>query len=426
MKLTRVNVERLVLPTGVNDGIIFDDGLPGFGLRIRHGGKRTWIIQYRVGTRQRRVTFGTTLTFNADDARKQAKIALSKVQLGHDPQLEKGEMRTQAVITLAAIAERYLEERAANRLKPKTLAEVTRSLRDHWKPLHRLPLAKVARVNVAGELGRIAREHGPIAANRSRAYLSTLYSWAIGEGLADANPVVGTNKSAEETSRDRVLDDGELRLVWSCAGDGDYGTIVRLLLLTGQRREEVAAMRWSELNLDKRLWRLGGERTKNALAHDVPLPDAAIDLLATHGRRTGRDLMFGEGVGPFQGWSNAKSALDKRLQAAGMAAPWRLHDLRRTAATRMADLGVQPHVVEAVLNHVSGHKSGVAGIYNRAAYAVEKSAALTLWASHVMALVGGLTMRKSDEAGGRGARGIGDGQEAYDGRRQVGHPEVVQ
>ena len=388
MKLNRVNVERLALPAGVNDRIIFDDGLPGFGLRIRDGGKRTWIVQYRVGAKQRRVTLGTVKTLNADEARKRARNALSKVHLGHDPQIEKGETRTQSVITLAAIAERYLEERAANRLKPKTLAEVTRSLRDHWKPLHRLPLAKVARVNVAGELGRIAKEHGPIAANRSRAYLSTLYAWAIGEGLADTNPVVGTNKSGAEVSRDRVLDDGELRLVWSCAGDGDYGAIVRLLILLGQRREEVAAMRWSELDLDKRLWRLGGERTKNALPHDVPLPDTAIELLAAHGRRAGRDLVFGEGPGPFQGWSNAKSALDKRLQAANMVAPWRLHDLRRTAATGMADLGVQPHVVEAVLNHVSGHKSGIAGVYNRAAYAAEKSAALTLWASHVMALVG--------------------------------------
>jgi len=393
MKLNRVNVERLALPAGVNDRIIFDDGLPGFGLRIRDGGKRTWIVQYRVGAKQRRVTLGTVKTLNADEARKRARNALSKVHLGHDPQIEKGETRTQSVITLAAIAERYLEERAANRLKPKTLAEVTRSLRDHWKPLHRLPLAKVARVNVAGELGRIAKEHGPIAANRSRAYLSTLYAWAIGEGLADANPVVGTNKSGEEVSRDRVLDDGELRLVWSCAGDGDYGAIVRLLILLGQRREEVAAMRWSELDLDKRLWRLGGERTKNALPHDVHLPDAAIDILTLHGRRAARSkqrsLVFGEGVGPFQGWSNAKTALDKRLQAASMVAPWRLHDLRRTAATGMADLGVQPHVVEAVLNHVSGHKAGVAGVYNRSSYAADKSAALTLWASHVTTLVEG-------------------------------------
>ena len=162
----------------------------------------------------------------------------------------------------------------------------------------------------------------------------------------------------------------------------------RLLMLLGQRREEVAAMRWSELDLDKRRWRLEGERTKNSLPHDIPLPDAAIDLLTARGRRAGRDFVFGEGVGSFQGWSKAKASLDKRLQAAGITAPWRLHDLRRTLATRMADLGVQPHVIEAVLNHISGHKAGVAGIYNRSTYAAEKSAALTLWSDHVMTLVG--------------------------------------
>src|SRR6202043_4151840 len=105
---------------------------------------------------------------------------------------------------------------------------------------------------------------------RSRSYLSTLYAWAIAEGLADANPVVGTNKAAEESSRDRVLNDEELRLVWSCAGESDdYGAIIRLLILTGQRREEVAAMRWSEFEFDKNLWRIGAERTKNGLPHEV-------------------------------------------------------------------------------------------------------------------------------------------------------------
>src|ERR1700731_461484 len=268
MRLTKANIERLALPAGVNDRIVFDAGLPGFGLRLRDGGKRTWIVQYRVGTKQRRVTLGTVETLDAEEARKRAKSALSKVHLGHDPQLEKAEARAQSAVTLGSIVERYLEERGAKRLKQKTLVEVTRSLRKHWKPLHAAPLTKVVRVAVAAQLGRIAKERGPIAANRSRAYLSTLYAWAIAEGLADANPVVGTNK-AEEISRDRVLSDEELRLVWSCAGENDdYGAIIRLLILTGQRREEVGAMRWSELDLDKSLRRIEAERTKNGLPHD--------------------------------------------------------------------------------------------------------------------------------------------------------------
>jgi integrase len=244
-----------------------------------------------------------------------AKSALSKVHLGHDPQLEKAEARAQSAVTLGAIVERYLEERASKRLKAKTLTEVTRSLREHWKPLHAVPLTKVVRVAVAAQLGRIAKERGPIAANRSRAYLATLYSWAIAEGLTDSNPIVGTNKAAEEISRDRVFSDEELRLVWSCAGEGAYGAIVRLLILTGQRREEAAAMRWFELDFDKNLWRIGAERTENGLPHDLPLPADAVEILKAHGRREGRDLVFGSLSGPFQGWSNAKIALDGRIIA---------------------------------------------------------------------------------------------------------------
>ena len=256
-------------------------------------------------------------------------------------------------------------------------------------------LKKVVSFDIAVQLGRIAKDRGPIAANRSRSYLSTLYSWAIAEGLADANPVVGTNK-AEEISRDRVLGDEELRLVWSMAGEGDYGAIIRLLILTGQRREEVAAMRWSEVDFDKNLWRIGAERTKNGLPHEVPLPAEAAKVLKALGGREGRDLVFGSREGPFQGWGNAKIALDGRILAkmkgrdekSGLK-PWRLHDLRRTAATRMSELGVLPHVVEAVLNHISGHKAGVAGVYNRASYGAEKRQALDLWAAHVLALAEG-------------------------------------
>jgi integrase len=178
-----------------------------------------------------------------------------------------------------------------------------------------------------------------------------------------------------------------------CAGEGDYGAIIRLLILTGQRREEVAAMWWSEFDFDKNLWRIGAERTKNGLLHEVPLPKEVAKVLKAHGGREGRDLVFGSREGPFQGWGNAKIALEGRIRAnlgekSGLK-PWRLHDLRRTAATRMNELGVLPHVVEAILNHISGHKAGVAGIYNRAIYAPEKRAALQKWANHIAALSGG-------------------------------------
>jgi integrase len=396
MKLTKATVQKLALPPGKSEALVFDDVLPGFGLRIRSGGKRTWIAQYRVGQKQRRVTLGTVATLDADEARKRAKDVLSKVHLGADPQLDKAEARAQASVTLGKVAEDYLARHASRRLKARSLLEVERHLRKHWAPLSELPIRKIARADVAAQLAKIAKENGPFAANRARAALSALFSWAIGEGVVDATPVLGTNKATDEIKRDRVLSDDELRAVWKCAGAGDYGAIIRLLILTGQRREEVGGMPWAELDPDKGLWRIGAERTKNGLAHEVPLSGAAVEILQTQEQRDDRALVFGAGEGAFQGWSNAKSALDKRMLARmretdprAQLPPWRLHDIRRTVATRLADLGEQPHVIEAILNHISGHKAGVAGVYNRASYAKEKRKALDLWADYVDALASG-------------------------------------
>ena len=251
MKLTVATLQKLKLPLGAADKIFFDDGLSGFGLRVRDGGKRTWIAQYRVGTKQRRVTLGTVENLDAQAARQRAKDVLSQVHLGGDPQTEKAERRARASVTVGVMVERYLAERAAKRLKPRSFEEVERHLKKHWSALSGLPIRSVTRSDVAVQLGRIAKDNGPFASNRARAALSAFFSWAIGEGLVDATPVLGTNKATEEISRDRVLSGEELAAIWSEAGGGDYGAIVRLLILTGQRREEVGGMLWSEIDLDK-------------------------------------------------------------------------------------------------------------------------------------------------------------------------------
>jgi len=204
--------------------------------------------------------------------------------------------------------------------------------------------------------------------------------------------VIGTNKAAELKTRERVLADAELAAIWKALPANQYGAIVRLLILTGQRREEVGGLQRSEIDFSKALIMLPPERTKNGRPHELPLTAPAIEILEAQPRRGERELVFGEGEGPFQGWSRAKGTLDRRIASQadknGRVAPWRLHDIRRTVATRMADLGVQPHVVEVVLNHVSGHKAGVAGVYNRSLYGPEKRAALELWANHVLTIVG--------------------------------------
>jgi integrase len=233
----------------------------------------------------------------------------------------------------------------------------------------------------------IAKQSGPAAADKARADLSALFTWAMREGLVEANPVIATNTATENKARDRVLTNSELTGIWRALGEDHYSSIVRLLILTGQRRDEIAALRWSEVNTAKRLICFEGARTKNSLPHDVPLSDATLAIIEAQPIRAGREHVFGEGKGGFQGFSKCKATLDAKLGAA--VPPWRLHDLRRSAATGMAELGVLPHVVEAVLNHISGHKKGVAGTYNRAVYANEKRIALDMWGQHVMRLVEG-------------------------------------
>lgn len=387
MRFTRQAVIDLTIPAGKPYHIAWDEALPGFGVRINPTNK-VWVVQYRAAGKSRRETIGRVDAISLDEARKRAKASIARAQLGGDPQAEKAEERARASVTLAAVSEHYLRE-AKRRLRPRSYETAERYLTVHWAPLAPLALHKVRRSEIASRLSEIGQAHGYFAANGARAALSAFFGWAMGEGLVDTNPVIGTNKATEEVSREHVLRDGELAAVWRACGDNDYGRIVRLLIPTGQRREEVAAMTWDEIDFDAALWTIPRQRSKNGREHEVPLSPAAIEILASVPRREKRALLFGEGEGAFSGWSKSKAALDKRIAENGAAVrPWRLHDLRRTMATGMGDkLGVLPHVIEAILNHVSGHKAGVAGVYNKATYRTEKRDALERWAERITSLV---------------------------------------
>jgi integrase len=386
MKFTQAAVAKFKMPEGKFEHIEFDDNMPGFGLRVRNGGKRehrTYILQYKIGPKQRRMTLGNVAKIDLNEAQRTARKIFGRIAEGKDPANEKAVARTDASHTFDAIASEFLRVQQA-KLKPRTFMETQRFLQKHWKPLHRLALTSISRARVAAQLRVIARDHGLVSADRARAALSAFFSWAMGEGLAEANPVIGTNKAAGEIkARDRVLTDKELATVWNGLPENDYGRIVRLLILTGCRRDEIGSLRWSEIGKEARLIALPGERTKNGRVHDVPLSKAALEIIDSIPRRINRDFVFGEGKGGFSGWSKAKAALDAQL---GLK-PWRLHDLRRTASTRMADAGVQPHIIEAVINHVSGHKAGVAGVYNRSTYENEKRVALDALSNYVMVAV---------------------------------------
>jgi integrase len=391
MKLTKVNIAKIAVPPGRAEIIAFDRDVPGFGLRIRTGGSATWIFQYRLGNKQRRVSLGSAKAISAQDARKRASELHARVRLGEDPAGQKIESRTKAVETFGSVLRPFLLVKKAA-LKARSYEQVERHLLMHAKRLHGLQTPAIDRRAIATLLTELAANNGSGLANSVRASLSAFFSWAMREGLADANPVIGTNKAVVTKARDRVLTDDELRLIWNALPDSDYGQIVRLLALTGQRRDEIGSLRWSEVDLDKALIRLPAERTKNGKPHDVPLAPAALGILKNRPHLVGRDYVFGTGANGYLGWSNYKLALDARITSKGDTSipAWRLHDFRRTVSTKMHDeLGIAPHIVEAVLNHVSGHRAGVAGTYNRAAYAKQKADALARWAEHLTAIVSG-------------------------------------
>jgi integrase len=227
-------------------------------------------------------------------------------------------------------------------------------------------------------LGEIETGSGPIARNRLRSTLSAFFSWAIQEGLTETNPVQGTGKADEGGSRERVLTTEELRALWRSLDDGHFSNIVRLLLLTGQRRNEIGRLQWSEIDLPRKLIVLSPDRTKNSRQHEVPLSRQALAIIERRPRRNSSGFLFSE-KGAFGNWSKVKAALDQRV---GIS-PWKLHDLRRTCATGMAELGIFPHVIETTLNHVSGHKAGVAGVYNKSKMTDAVREGLQKWADYV-------------------------------------------
>jgi integrase len=255
------------------------------------------------------------------------------------------------------------------------------------KPLHGLPATAVSQRAVAALLNDIAGASGAVTSNRLRASLQAFLRWVIEQGihLPDGN-VASYIRPRKEQSRARVLSNTEIKAVWHGCRDDDHGAIIKLLLLTGQRAAEIGSLRWDEVRDDR--IELTGNRTKNRHSHSIPLSTPAQAILNKL-RIVGRTFCFGRDQGGFRGWGVCKKRLDNRaIKAGAPLAPWVVHDLRRTCATGMIDLGIQPHVVEAVLNHVSGHRAGVAGIYNRATYDTEKREALERWARHVLAVVG--------------------------------------
>ena len=345
----------------------------GFGARRQHKGV-FFYVRYRHQGRQVMHSIGRHgAPWTPDTARNEARRLLGVLATGIDP-------CAQAFVGegFATAIDRYLE-RKRTALKPRSFYDIERYLRDRAAPLHLLRLDEIDRRKIAALLGQIETNSGPVSRNRARSALSSFFSWCISEGLLDANPVQGTAKAAQNGSRERVLTTEELRELWHTLPQINEGfaDIIRLLLLTGLRRNEVGLLTWNEVDFKRGMIVLGPDRTKNRKTFELPLSTQALAILERQHRRNSTEFVFSDKG--YQDWDRAKQRLDRKL---GIA-EWHLHDLRRTCATQLGELGIQPHYVEAILNHVSGHKRGVAGTYNRAKYADEMRTALQRWANHL-------------------------------------------
>jgi integrase len=391
--MTVINLDRksiAKLPEG--EGLYWDQLLKGFGYLCRQdaGGviRRSFIIQYRHGGKQRKLKLGDAAKINVDQARKLAEKQFAQITLGNDPAAEKDAARAaKSVMKFSDAAELFLKFKA-EKLRPSSLRMVTLYLTSaHYFPtFHKKPLDQITLGDVSRRLDALKRE----SASRARVHLNSFFAWCLTRGYCSQNPVINADAYEQGPGRTRFLNDDELRAVWnSCDMTTDFGKIVRLLLLTGCRCQEIGGLKWSEVDLSAGTITLPADRTKNNQEHMLTLPRLAMDIIRSVPQRVGNDHVFGERGNGFNSWQYAKGKLED-----GIAVEWRLHDLRRTMATKMAEspedggLGIQPYIIEAVLNHVSGHKAGVAGIYNRASYKSEMKDALLRWADHIAKIVG--------------------------------------
>jgi integrase len=383
MKLTTASIKALELPPGASDKTFWDGDIGGFGLRLREGGSRNWVVQYDLAGRTRRVTLGSIALLDVGAARAKARNLLAHTRLGGDPAAEKRAYRARAAETFAAILPSYLIDKQRD-CRQSSFKQIERRLQKLAQPLHPLPITAIDRRSIASLVADVADSNGPSAATNLHGTLCGYFSWLMGAGLLEQNPMLGANKPKSLPARDRVPTEDELRTLWAALGDDDYGDIVKLLIYTACRRAEVGALRWDEIDFDKAVIEIPAARMKNGKPHVVPLSEPALAILKRRARN-GRDHVFGRGASGFQGWSYQRKALDDGIP--GPRPDWTLHDLRRLASTVMnGQLGIQPHVVERILAHVQG---GVAGTYNRSDYIAEKRRALERWGAWVDGVVTG-------------------------------------
>lgn len=388
-QLTDVLLRKMRAPErGQTD--IWDAKISGFGIRVSASGTKTFVMVYRFKGKWRRDSLGQYPTISLQEARSKAERARADLSEGKDPRggRETARPAPKSESFGAAVAA-FIAGYVKRHNRASTAGETERLLRAVFVPVwERRALAEIRKPDVLDVIDGIMDRGKPSAARHAFAAIRKFFNWCTERGLLEDSPCRNIKPPVKANSRERVLTDPELSIVWQAAVEQGqpFGTIVQLLMLTAQRRGEVVGMLWAELDLDGGLWTIPGSRTKNHKPHMVPLTETAVAVLKETPRLVDSPFVFPARGMPdqaYSGYSKGKRSLD----AAADLHDWTLHDLRRTAATGMARAGVAPHVVERILNHVSGTFGGVAGVYNRFQYLPEMRAALMLWEEHLLKTV---------------------------------------
>jgi integrase len=365
----------------------FDQGFPGLALRVSYGGQKAWTFFYRLhGGKLKRLTLGHYPAMDLAQARNAWRSAREVVGKGENPARKKPTHADSFV----AVADEWLKrDQAHNRSCDRVKRIIERDVKPVWDG--RL-IASINRRDVRELIDAIADRGAVTLARRVHAHLHRLFRWSAGRDIIEFNPMADLPKPGAEVKRDRVLSDVELVLLWKAAGKvgWPFGPITQLLILTGARKMEVGALRWSEIDGDLIL--LKETRTKNAQSHTIPLSKPALAIIEALPRMAESELVFTRTGGTVvSGWSKAKTTLDATIKDLdGRVLPaWRLHDIRRSVATGLQRLGASLQCVEAILGHVSGSRAGIVGVYQRHQFDDEKLAALEMWARHVEGLISG-------------------------------------
>ena len=405
-RLTDRFLAGLKIEDGRKDRMIFDSVCPGLGVRMTAKGTRIFIAQWTDPATKRKVRepLGVWGSLTIDQAREAAKVRLGQVAKGINPRSERLRARAESereraenALTFDTLVAEWETLHLTHR-RPRYAAEAARAIRLGLASLLKQPAARINRTQAVNALDELVKAGKAITAGRTMAYARAAFAWAERRGKVPGNPFKRLPISAGATERDRVLSDVELTEVWSATGAMDYpwGQFFQLAMLTLQRREEVAGMRWSEISDDLAIWRIPGERMKNGKPHDVHLSLAVRSVLRTVPRIEGCDLVLSTtGITPISGFSKAKAALDTAIvkaradTAAKIRAkttplvPWRLHDLRRSGVSTLARLGFDSIVVDMLLAHQPSKLRGAARVYQRHNFAAERARSLDSWAAHV-------------------------------------------